>query len=82
MTPLAKYALTLLPIALNIEELTTSLRLRCHATSVLIRTSLVILSLVVALYIPYFGKYLHTTTVITTFMFWLCLNMFLYRKEK
>lgn len=57
MTPLAKYALTLLPIALSIEELATSPRLRCHAMSVLVRTILVILSLLVALYIPYFGKY-------------------------
>ncbi|KAL9315456.1 hypothetical protein ACSQ67_016457 [Phaseolus vulgaris] len=56
VTPLAKYALTLLPIALSIEELATSPRLRCHATSVLIRTSLVILSLLVALYIPYFDS--------------------------
>nr|KYP34644.1 Vacuolar amino acid transporter 1 [Cajanus cajan] len=56
VTPVAKYALTLLPIALSIEELTTSPRLRCHAMSVLIRTILVILSLLVALYIPYFGS--------------------------
>ncbi|RDX70114.1 Amino acid transporter AVT1D, partial [Mucuna pruriens] len=56
VTPVAKYALTLLPIALSIEELATSPRLRCHAMSVLIRTSLVILSLIVALYIPYFGS--------------------------
>jgi len=59
VTPLTKYALTLLPIALSIEELATTPRLRCHAISVLIRTSLVILSLLVALYIPYFGKYSH-----------------------
>ncbi|KAL2336589.1 hypothetical protein Fmac_011035 [Flemingia macrophylla] len=56
VTPMAKYALTLLPIALSIEELTTSPRLRCHATSVIIRTILVILSLLVAIYIPYFGS--------------------------
>ncbi|XP_014496665.1 amino acid transporter AVT1D-like [Vigna radiata var. radiata] len=56
VTPLAKYALTLLPIALSIEELATSPRLRCHAMSVLVRTTLVILSLLVALYIPYFGS--------------------------
>ncbi|KAK7373758.1 hypothetical protein VNO80_07178 [Phaseolus coccineus] len=56
VTPLTKYALTLLPIALSIEELATSPRLRCHAISVLIRTTLVILSLLVALYIPYFGS--------------------------
>ncbi|KAK7339674.1 hypothetical protein VNO77_20355 [Canavalia gladiata] len=56
VTPLAKYALTLLPIASSIEELVPSPRLRCHATSVIIRTVLVILSLLVALYIPYFGS--------------------------
>ncbi|XP_027351291.1 amino acid transporter AVT1D-like [Abrus precatorius] len=56
VTPLAKYALTLLPIALSIEELVPSPRLRCHAMSVLIRTVLVMISLFVALYIPYFGS--------------------------
>ncbi|TKY66005.1 Vacuolar amino acid transporter 1 [Spatholobus suberectus] len=56
VTPVAKYALTLMPIALSIEELATSPRLRCHAMSVLVRTSLVILSLLVALFIPYFGS--------------------------
>ncbi|KAK7395265.1 hypothetical protein VNO78_15816 [Psophocarpus tetragonolobus] len=56
VTPVAKYALTLLPIALSIEELATSPRLRCHTISVVIRTSLVILSLLIALYIPYFGS--------------------------
>lgn len=61
VTPVAKYALTLLPIALSIEELATSPRLRCHAMSVIVRTSLVVLSLLVALCIPYFGKYLHIT---------------------
>ncbi|CAJ1799825.1 unnamed protein product [Sphenostylis stenocarpa] len=54
VTPLTKYALTLLPIALSIEELATSPRLRCHAVSVFVRTTLVILSLFVALSIPYF----------------------------
>ncbi|KAK7292943.1 hypothetical protein RJT34_15801 [Clitoria ternatea] len=56
VTPLAKYALTLLPIALSIEELAPSPRLRCHATSIIVRTILVILSLLVALFIPYFGS--------------------------
>ncbi|XP_061353331.1 amino acid transporter AVT1D [Gastrolobium bilobum] len=56
VTPLAKYALTLLPIALSIEELAPSPRLRSHATSVLVRTVLVISSLVVALFVPYFGS--------------------------
>ena len=57
MTPLAKYALTLLPIASSIEELVPSPRLRCYPMSILIRTTLVFSSLVVALSFPYFGKY-------------------------
>ncbi|CAJ2635638.1 unnamed protein product [Trifolium pratense] len=53
VTPLAKYALTLLPIASSIEELVPS-RLRCYAMSIVIRTVLVISCLVVALSFPYF----------------------------
>ncbi|KAG5106463.1 hypothetical protein JHK82_043433 [Glycine max] len=41
VTPLAKYALTLLPIALNIEELTTSLRLRYNKLCLIIVVGLV-----------------------------------------
>ncbi|WJX81856.1 hypothetical protein P8452_64688 [Trifolium repens] len=55
VTPLAKYALTLLPIASSIEELVPS-RLRCYAMSIVIRTVLVISCLVVALTFPYFGS--------------------------
>ncbi|CAL0328239.1 unnamed protein product [Lupinus luteus] len=55
-TPLAKYALTLLPIAMSIEELAPTPQLRCHAMSVVVRTVLVITSLVVALCVPYFGS--------------------------
>ncbi|XP_020977000.1 vacuolar amino acid transporter 1 isoform X8 [Arachis ipaensis] len=55
ITPLAKYALTILPIALSIEELIPNNKLRCHATAIAIRTFLVISSLVVALSVPYFG---------------------------
>ncbi|XP_057440475.1 amino acid transporter AVT1D-like [Lotus japonicus] len=58
VTPIAKYAITLLPISLSIEELVPSPRLKCYAMSVLIRTVLVILSLVVALSVPYFGSVL------------------------
>lgn len=57
MTPLAKYALTLLPIVSSIEELVPSPRLRCYAMSIVIRTALVVASLAVALSFPYFGKY-------------------------
>lgn len=56
VTPLAKYALTLLPIASSIEELVPSPRLRCYPMSILIRTALVLSSLVVALSFPYFGS--------------------------
>ncbi|CAK8541686.1 unnamed protein product [Lathyrus sativus] len=56
VTPLAKYALTLLPIVSSIEELVTSPRLSCYAMSIVIRTALVLASLVVALSFPYFGS--------------------------
>ncbi|KAK7256761.1 hypothetical protein RIF29_30224 [Crotalaria pallida] len=56
VTPLTKYALTILPISLSIEELIPFPELRCHAMSVLVRSVLVISSLLVALCVPYFGS--------------------------
>ncbi|CAL5192118.1 unnamed protein product [Lathyrus oleraceus] len=56
VTPLAKYALTLLPIVSSIEELVPFPRLRCYAMSIVIRTTLVLASLAVALSFPYFGS--------------------------
>ncbi|XP_058751186.1 amino acid transporter AVT1D-like [Vicia villosa] len=56
VTPLAKYALTLLPIVSSIEELVPFPRLRCYAMSIVIRTALVLASLAVALSFPYFGS--------------------------
>ncbi|KAI4356491.1 hypothetical protein L6164_000513 [Bauhinia variegata] len=53
--PLNKFALTLLPVALSIEELLPSPKLRNYATSVVVRTLLVFSCLVVALTFPYFG---------------------------
>ncbi|KEH22922.1 transmembrane amino acid transporter family protein [Medicago truncatula] len=57
VTPLAKFALILLPVASSIEELVVpSPRLRCYAMSLFIKTTLVFSSLFVALSFPYFGS--------------------------
>ncbi|KAK4270346.1 hypothetical protein QN277_023390 [Acacia crassicarpa] len=56
VNPLTKYALTLMPVALSIEELLPPAgRLRCYSMSILIRTALVFSNLVLALSIPFFG---------------------------
>lgn len=55
INPLTKYALTITPIALSLEELLPSTHLRSHGISMLIRTVLVLSTLVVALALPFFG---------------------------
>ncbi|KAG9454631.1 hypothetical protein H6P81_007535 [Aristolochia fimbriata] len=54
VNPLTKYAITLTPIALSVEELLPR-RLRSHCISILIRTLLVLSSVVTAVTFPYFG---------------------------
>ncbi|XP_031126956.1 amino acid transporter AVT1D-like [Ipomoea triloba] len=56
ITPLTKYALTITPVALSIEEFLPSNQHRSHAVSILIRTILVISTLIISLLIPYFGS--------------------------
>ncbi|XP_076911080.1 amino acid transporter AVT1C-like [Bidens hawaiensis] len=54
VNPFTKYALTISPVAMSLEELIPSKRMN-RAYSILIRTGLVISILVVALTIPFFG---------------------------
>ncbi|OVA17822.1 Amino acid transporter [Macleaya cordata] len=56
VNPLSKYALTITPVALSLEELLPSAHQKSHSVSVLIRTILVLSTLAVALTIPFFGK--------------------------
>lgn len=53
---MSKYALTLTPVALSLEELMPSGQHQTYIVSIVIRTVLVISTLVVALTIPFFGK--------------------------
>lgn len=53
---MTKYALTLTPVALSLEELIPPSQLQTYRVSIVIRTILVISTLVVALTIPFFGK--------------------------
>ncbi|XP_047342279.1 amino acid transporter AVT1C-like [Impatiens glandulifera] len=55
VNPLTKYALTMTPVALALEELIPSNQLKSHVYAICIRTALVISTLLVALSIPFFG---------------------------
>ncbi|XP_077221664.1 transmembrane amino acid transporter family protein [Tasmannia lanceolata] len=55
VNPFTKYALTMNPVALSLEELIPSNHMKSHLYAILIRTALVISTLVVALLVPYFG---------------------------
>lgn len=55
VNPFTKYALTLSPVALSLEELIPSHRLKSHIYAIVIRTTLVISTLLVGLAIPFFG---------------------------
>ncbi|XP_027070593.2 amino acid transporter AVT1E-like [Coffea arabica] len=56
LTPVSKYALTLIPVAFGLEDLLPSSRLRSYGVSMLIRTMLVGSTLAIALTVPYFGS--------------------------
>ncbi|XP_052623028.1 amino acid transporter AVT1B [Lactuca sativa] len=55
ITPVTKYALVISPVAKSLEELIPSKHSKSHVYSILIRTALVISTLVVALSVPFFG---------------------------
>ncbi|XP_059666050.1 amino acid transporter AVT1C-like [Cornus florida] len=55
VNPFTKYALTMSPVAMCLEELIPSRHLKSHMYPILIRTALVISVLIVALSIPFFG---------------------------
>ncbi|KAH6762081.1 hypothetical protein C2S52_019514 [Perilla frutescens var. hirtella] len=56
VAPLTKFGLAMTPVALAVEELLPTDQLTSHSTSILIRTSLVVSTLIVALTVPYFGS--------------------------
>ncbi|KAK1437118.1 hypothetical protein QVD17_02903 [Tagetes erecta] len=55
VAPVTKFALTLTPVAYGIEELLPAAQQNSYAGSIIIRTALMILILLVALTVPYFG---------------------------
>ncbi|CAN1135186.1 Amino acid transporter AVT1E [Linum perenne] len=55
VNPITKYALTMMPVALSLEELIPS-GFRSYAASLGIRTVLVLSSLIVAVAVPFFGS--------------------------
>ncbi|KAG6640081.1 hypothetical protein CIPAW_10G146900 [Carya illinoinensis] len=71
--PLTKYALTLTPISLSLEELLPSAQLRSFSVVLLVRTILVFSTLVVALTVPYFASVMalmgSLLTMLITFIF-------------
>ncbi|GLT38938.1 hypothetical protein SLA2020_131530 [Shorea laevis] len=54
--PMTKYALTITPVALSLEELLPSSLFRSRSASILIRTILVTSTLVTAITVPFFGN--------------------------
>ncbi|RRT74785.1 hypothetical protein BHE74_00018232 [Ensete ventricosum] len=52
------YALTLTPLALSLEELLPANSSNSHLYAIMIRTTLVLSTLVVALSVPFFGKFI------------------------
>ncbi|XP_059307547.1 amino acid transporter AVT1C-like [Lycium ferocissimum] len=55
VNPFTKYALTMAPVAMSLEELIPSNNTKSHMYSIIIRTALVLSTLLVALTIPFFG---------------------------
>ncbi|KAM0042648.1 putative amino acid transporter, transmembrane domain-containing protein [Helianthus debilis subsp. tardiflorus] len=55
INPFTKYAITISPVAMSLEELIPSNHLWSHLYSILIRTTLVASTLLVALSFPFFG---------------------------
>lgn len=55
VNPLTKYAITLMPMALSLEELLPANKMKSHMYSIGIRTALVVSTLLVALSVPFFG---------------------------
>lgn len=55
VNPFTKYALTISPVAMSLEELIPSNHLKSHIYAICIRTALVISTLLVGLAIPFFG---------------------------
>ncbi|WCJ28326.1 Transmembrane amino acid transporter family protein [Euphorbia peplus] len=55
VSPMTKYALTISPVALSLEELLPSYQLGSYSFSLVTRTVLVISTLIVALTFPFFG---------------------------
>lgn len=56
VNPITKYALTLTPVTLSLEELLPLALRESYFVSIVIRTILVMSTLVVALTVPFFGK--------------------------
>ncbi|CAN4114982.1 unnamed protein product [Withania somnifera] len=55
VNPFTKYALTMAPVAMSLEELIPSNHAKSHMYSIFIRTALVLSTLLVALKVPFFG---------------------------
>ncbi|KAG4181072.1 hypothetical protein ERO13_A10G204200v2 [Gossypium hirsutum] len=55
VNPFTKYALTLSPVAMSLEELLPPRHLKSHVYPMLIRTALVVSTLLVGLSVPFFG---------------------------
>lgn len=57
VNPMTKYALTMTPVALSVEELFPEAWTGSHCVSIFVRTLLVSSTLGVAMSFPFFGKH-------------------------
>lgn len=58
VNPMTKYALTMTPVALSVEELFPEAWTGSHCVSIFVRTLLVSSTLAVAMSFPFFGKHM------------------------
>lgn len=58
LNPITKYALTITPVMLSLEELLPLDLRESYSVSVIVRTILVFSTLIVSLAVPFFGKFI------------------------
>lgn len=58
LNPITKYALTMTPVMLSLEELLPFNLRESYSVSLIVRTILVFSTLVVSLAVPFFGKFI------------------------
>lgn len=86
VNPMTKYALTIMPVALSLEELLPSSHRKSYGLALIIRSVLVMSILIVALAVPFFGRNLIALDKHIIFLLFLglliCLTEYKLRKQQ